>query len=66
MENYDLEIWTNLGPGDVVSLRGLDIHDCVGIVESRTTDGHIIWIRDDLNERKLFHFQDIQSVQLQK
>lgn len=59
-----LLIWTGLSPGDVVSLRGFGTQDCVGTIESRTSDGLIIWIRDDLNERRLFHFHECQSVRI--
>lgn len=61
---HPLLIWTGLDAGDVVSLRTLGNRQYVGTVEQRTKDGLIIWIRDDLNERKLFHFRDCQSVVL--
>lgn len=64
VEKHPLLIWTSLSPGDVVSLRVLGSHDSVGTVESRTSDGLIIWIRDDLNERRLFHFRECQSVRV--
>ena len=57
-------IWTELAPGDVVSLQVHETRDCVGTVESKTSDGLIIWIRDNMNERRLFHIQDCQSVRL--
>jgi len=63
-EKHPLLIWTGLDPGDVVSLRAWGKREYVGTVEQRTKDGLIIWIRDDLNERKLFHFRDCQSVVL--
>lgn len=66
VEKHPLVIWTSLNPGDLVSLRGLDIRDFVGTVESRTSDGLIIWIRDDLNERRLFHFRECQSIRVIK
>ena len=62
MEKYPLSVWTSLRPGDVVSLRWLGTQDCVGTVESRTSDGLITWIRDDLNERRLFHFHECQAL----
>jgi hypothetical protein len=64
VEKHALLIWTALAPGDVVSIGVPKAGDCVGTVESRTSDGLIIWIRDDLNERRLFHFHDCQSVRL--
>lgn len=64
VEKHPLLIWTGLTPGDVVSLRVPGIRDLVGTVETSTSDGLIIWIRDDLNERRLFHFHDCQSVRL--
>lgn len=64
VEKHPLSIWTSLAPGDVVSVRVPKIGDCIGTVESKTSDGLIIWIRDDLNERRLFHFRDCRSVRL--
>lgn len=61
-EKHPLLIWTSLSPGDVVSLQVIGGQDCVGTVESKTSTGLIIWIRDDLNERRLFHFRECQSV----
>lgn len=63
-EKHPLLIWTGLDPGDIVSIRALGNRAYVGTVEQRTKDGLIIWIRDDLNERKLFHFHDCKSVVL--
>jgi hypothetical protein len=71
-EDYDYEavekhpplLWTSLRPGDVVYIRGLGVQDGAGTVESRTSDGLIIWIRGDLNERRLFHFRECQSVRI--
>jgi hypothetical protein len=57
-----LAIWTSLTPGNIVSIRGLDPRDHVGTVESKTRDGPIIWVRDDLNERRLFHFPQCISL----
>ncbi len=65
-EKHPLLILTGLAPGDVVSLRLAGTLDHVGTVEARTIDGLIIWIRDDLNERRLFHFRDCQSVRLMR
>jgi hypothetical protein len=64
VEKHPLVIWTSLSPGDVVSLRGHGTEGCVGTVESRTSDGLIIWIRDGLNERRLFHFRECQSIRV--
>lgn len=58
-KKHPLVIWTRLSPGDLVSLRGLGRRNGVGTLESRTSDGLIIWVRDELNERKLFHFRDV-------
>ena len=66
MEKHPLWVWTSLRPGDVVSLRWLDTQDCVGTVEARTSDGLYIWIRDDLNERRLFQFHECQFVRVQR
>jgi hypothetical protein len=64
VEKHPLLIWPELSPGDVVSFRVHRTGDCVGLVESKTSDGLIIWIRDDLNERRLLHIHDCQSVRL--
>ncbi|GAA5197280.1 hypothetical protein GCM10023346_31560 [Arthrobacter gyeryongensis] len=61
---HPLSIWTTLAPGDVASFHLAMTGECVGTVETRTSDGLIIWVRDDLNERRLFHFHDCQSVRL--
>lgn len=57
-------IRTGLDSGDIVLLRISGKGDHIGTVESRTSDGLIIWIKDDLNERRLFHFHDCQSLVL--
>lgn len=54
-EKHPLQIWTSLSPGDIVSLSGPE-QKLVGTVETGTNDGLIIWVRNDLNERKMFHF----------
>lgn len=62
---HPLLTWTGLAPGDVVSLKlAITGHSVIGSVESKTSDGLIIWIRDQLNDRKLFHYNDCESVQL--
>jgi hypothetical protein len=61
VEKRALSIWAGLGPGDVVSLRVPEARDYTGTVECSTNDGLIIWIRDDLHERRLFHFRDCRS-----
>lgn len=61
-EKHPLLIWTNLSPGDVVTLRGHNAQDYVGTVESKTKDGLIIWIRDNLNEGRLFHYRDVETI----
>jgi hypothetical protein len=50
--------WADLQIGDFVALggRGGPVH--TGVVEDRTADGLIIWIRTGLNERRLFHLED--------
>lgn len=59
-----MSVWTSLAPGDVVSLLFLDSEKFVGTVESKTDDGLIIWIRDNLNGRKLFHFQECRFIRV--
>lgn len=64
LEKHPLLIWTGLAPGDIVSLRANNAQSYVGMVESKTNDGLVIWMRDEINERRLFHFQDCRSVQM--
>lgn len=63
-ENHPIWIWTSLRPGDRVSLRVVGVQDYVGTVEFRTNDGLIIWMRDDLNERRLFQAHECRHVQV--
>lgn len=51
-------LWTSIQPGDLLTLSrvGVPLHH--GMVEDRTDDGLILWIRDDLGERRLFHLYD--------
>lgn len=64
-EKHPLSVWTSLAPGDVVSLRRTDTQTThVGTVETKTSDGLVIIIRDELNVRRLFHFRDCQSVRV--
>lgn len=67
-ENVDGHLllkWTALAPGDVVTLQ-VTTGVFTGAVESKACDGLIVWMRDDLNERRLFHFHDCQSLWLMK
>lgn len=64
MKRHPMSVWTSLAPGNVVSLSVLDSEEFVGTVESKTSDGLIIWMRDNLNERKLFHFRECESVRV--
>lgn len=61
---HPLLVWAGLHAGDIVSFQMLDNRDYVGTVESKTIDGLNIWIRNELNERKMFHFHDCRSVRL--
>lgn len=63
-EKHPLLIWSRLAPGDVVSLRVAGSGDYVGTVEATTNDGLIVWFRDALSERRLFHFRDCLSVRI--
>lgn len=63
IQEHPLQIWTSLCPGDVVVLR-LSENEHIGTIETKTSDGLIIWIRDTLNDRKLFHFRECKSVQV--
>lgn len=57
--------WRLLSPGDVVSLEVATTgQQITGSVDARTADGLIIWIRDELNDRKAYHFEDCLSVRL--
>lgn len=61
-ENHPLQTWTGLRPGDIVSVAGSDNQKYVGTVETGTEDRLIIWVRNDLNERKMFHFHQVNTV----
>lgn len=63
-EKHRLLIWISLSPGDVVSLGGPHMQKHVGTVETGTNDGLIIWLRSSLNERKMFHFHECNSIQV--
>lgn len=62
VEKHPLMIWTGLTRGDLVSLHAPGTGEYVGTVECRTSDGLIIWIRDALNDRRLFHYNDCHAV----
>jgi hypothetical protein len=65
VEKQPLLTWTGLRPEDVVSCQEARTGQwVVGSVESKTRDGLIIWIRDNLNDRRAFHFHDCKSLQL--
>ena len=66
VEPHAFMVWTSLTAGVVVSFHVPGTGDYVGTVESSTSDGLIIWVRDNLNERRLFHFHDCQSFHLVK
>lgn len=61
---HPLLAWTSLRPGATVALEIRRGQKLVGIVETATADGLVIWIRTELNERKVVHFHDCESVQL--
>lgn len=63
-EKHPLLIWTGLQPGDIVVLRSSNMQMYVGTVEIGTKDGLNIWVRTELNERKIIHFRDCESVQI--
>ncbi len=61
VENHPLLVWASIRLGDVVSLHVQGNREYAGKVESGTSDGLIIWTRESLNERRLFHFRDCES-----
>ena len=63
-QKHPLLIWTSLRPGDIVALVSHTKQKLMGTVETGTEDGLIIWIRTELNERKLLHFHDCEHVQV--
>ena len=63
-EKHPLLIWMSLRPGDTVALEGPNMQIHEGTVETRTKDGEIIWLRTELNERKMFHICDCKSVKV--
>lgn len=63
-EKHPLSIWTGLTPGDIISVLGADTQSHVRTVETKTSDGLIIWIRDSQNEGKLFHFRECRTLRV--
>lgn len=59
-----LQTWAGLIPGDTVIVEVPPARGYVGTVECISDDGLIIWMRDELNERKLFHVLDCRSMRL--
>lgn len=65
VQHHPLLIWTGFSPGDIVSLQEAKTSQyVVGFLATKTRDGLIIWIRDNMNDRKAFHFNDCESVEL--
>lgn len=60
---HPLLAWTNIRTGAASALRLRGGQKLVGVVEPGTGDGLVIWIRTDMNERKMIHFHDCESVQ---
>lgn len=62
ISNRSRAAWVGFRPGEIVSLQDATTRQhIVGAVETKTDDGLIIWIRDDLNDRKAYHFDDCLS-----
>jgi hypothetical protein len=62
LKGRHLSIWTSLASGDAVFIRAMEGREFLGTIESKTNDDMIIWIRDNLNERRLFHFEECTFV----
>lgn len=63
-DRHPLVAWTYLRPGASVALQLRKGQKLIGIVETGTPDGLVIWIRTELNERRMIHFHDCAFVQL--
>lgn len=56
-DKKEMALGSDLKAGNVVKLA--NSHSVVqGVVDETTADGLAIWIRADLNERRLFHITD--------
>jgi hypothetical protein len=55
---HPLLLWTKITPGDEIFIRGYGVQEVTGSVECKTNDGLILWLRNNLNERKLIHYRD--------
>ena len=63
-DRHPLLAWTFLRPGATVALQLRKGQKLIGIVETGTPDGLVIWIRTELNERRMVHLHDCASVQI--
>ncbi|MET3722104.1 hypothetical protein ABIB27_003983 [Arthrobacter sp. UYEF21] len=56
--------WDDVQVGDKVQLVGSGRPAYVGLVDARTADGHVIWVHDPFDGRRLFHIRDGYELQL--
>jgi hypothetical protein len=50
--------WMSLQRGDVITLSRLGVECHRGSIEERTEDGRMIWVTDQIGDRRLFHVED--------
>jgi hypothetical protein len=60
-KEHPLSLWIRVAPGDRLVITRYGLPNVVGLLECRSNDGLIIWIRDELNDRKMIHFRDCRS-----
>jgi hypothetical protein len=57
-------VWRSLKRGDVLTLSHQGIQCCHGFIEDQTADGLIIWVKDHLGDRRLFHLEDEYELEI--
>lgn len=63
-KEHPMSLWTRAAPGDMLVITRAGLPNVAGVIECRTGDGLIMWIRDELNDRQMIHFRDCCSIVL--
>lgn len=50
--------WASLQPGNKIIVQNYPGDWATAVVEGRTADGDVIWVRDNLNDRRLLYRGD--------
>lgn len=51
-------MWTSLQRGDVIALCWQGVECSKGSIDERTEDGRMIWVTDQIGDRRVFHVED--------